>query len=47
MPVLHTDESVDLYCEAFSRQGSFIGKQGNLLGEREIGEATHADFPSS
>ena len=24
--------------------GSFVGKQGDLRGEREIGEATHADF---
>ena len=47
MPLLHTDESVDLYCEPFSRQGSFVGKQGDLLEEREIGEATHADFSSS
>ena len=47
MPVLHTNESVDLYWELFSRQGSFLGKQGNLLGEGEIGEATHADFSSS
>ena len=35
--------SVDLYCE-FSIPGSFVGKQGDLRGEHEIGEATHADF---
>ena len=29
---------------AFSIPGSFVGKQGDLRGEREIGEATHADF---
>ena len=29
---------------AFSIPGSFVGKQGDLRAEREIGEATHADF---
>ena len=29
---------------AFSLPGSFVGKQGDSRGEREIGEATHADF---
>ena len=29
---------------AFSIPGSLVGKQGELRGEREIGEATHADF---
>ena len=29
---------------AFSIPGSFVGKQGDSRGEREISEATHADF---
>ena len=29
---------------AFSIPGSFVEKQGDSRGEREIGEATHADF---
>ena len=29
---------------AISIPGSFVGKQGDSRGEREIGEATHADF---
>ena len=29
---------------SFSIPGSFVGKQGDLRGEHEIGEATHADF---
>ena len=29
---------------SFSIPGSFVGKQGNLRGECEISEATHADF---
>ena len=29
---------------AFSIPGSFVGKQGDLRGEREISKATHADF---
>ena len=40
----YMSESIDLYRETFSRPSSFVRKQGDLRGEREIGEATHADF---
>ena len=36
--------SDSLVWRAFSIPGSFVGKQGDLRGELEIGESTHADF---
>ena len=36
--------SASVAWRAFSIPGSFVGKQGDLRAEREIGEATHADF---
>ena len=37
-------ECASVTWRAFSIPGSLVGKQGDLRGEREIGEATHADF---
>ena len=37
-------ECASVTWRAFSIPGSFFGKQGDLRGEREISEATHADF---
>ena len=37
-------ECASVTWRAFSIPGSLVGKQGELRGEREIGEATHADF---
>ena len=37
-------ECASVTWRAFSIPGSFFGKQGDLRGEREITEATHADF---
>ena len=41
---LHEWMSIDLFCEPFSRSGSFVRKHGDLRGERKVGEATHAVF---
>ena len=40
MPALHTDQSVDLCFETFSRQGSFVGK--DLLGRGEQDRRSNA-----
>ena len=37
-------ECASVTWRAFSIPGSFVGKQGDSRGEREIGEATQADF---
>ena len=37
-------ECASITWRAFSIPGSLVEKQGDLRGEREIGEATHADF---